>query len=1105
MKNWIIPVLLIATTKVISAQSTRINEIMYGPKGGEPEWIEFYNTSENAVDLKGWKIRNHIERWYTMTDSDFLVLPDSFAVLTKSDTILSFHSINRSEILVCPDLPTSFFNNAGDTISIHDSTDALVDSVFYHPSWGGGNGKSLERVSTELSPFLSSTWGTSSDTAGSTPGRPNSIAAFDYDLAIKSFLASMSLSNSVVTFNVMVVNRGVHSTSPFGLKISVDLDGDGLCQPDEIVSSIANIAGLVSGDSIAVVTQVNLPDSYATEACVVIDFTSDENPANDSMWTRIQTSYQPKSLVINEVMYHPGKGEPEWVELYNASPYVINLFGFTVGDNSGTKAVISSSDFLLQVNGFALVAHDSSFFTFHPTSTANVLISKIPSLNDTGDDVVIHDATGTLIDSVEYSPSWGGNTGGKSLERILPAGESSDPQNWETCTDSSGSTPGRINSVTPGDFDLAIGTISYSPAQLESGGTATLHAPIINTGLKISGPAAAKLFNDSDENGMFETQEQISSLPIPPILPGDSAFADFQVERLCAGVHHFGVFVDYPEDQLKSNNTKTLTFSVGLPPGSIVVNEIMYAPVSPEQEWLELYNTTDTIIDLSDFKIETHGGSKSIMTGSIIAPEGYAVMCKDSSVSRLHYPVANQVYQSPPSLSNSGDWITLSDNLGNLIDSVSYVPSYGGAHGKSLERIDCLSGSDSTNWCESVDSTGATPGSINSTARLPYDVCLYRIDCPTAMKPNESGTIRVVVQNSGRNPVANFEVSVEIFSKVDGKSAFSEKRTISENLASADSALIEFNFDPSTPGSYRIVAKIFQPQDQSSRNDTLSTELSVRYGAGSIVINEIMFTKSSTGDYFEVFNASQNPIDLSGWTFHTGTSQHKSFHYSTTPLLLSPDAYFVVAGDSSILTFVPDTDMVHIVSTLALKNDGDCIVVTDPAGTVVDSVYYLPSWHNADIGNTTGRSLERINPSLLSNDKSSWSTSVSQLGGTPGGKNSIYVAGGDAGNPGSISVSPNPFSPDGDGVDDFTFIDYSFPGSSVKVRVRIFDSIGRLIATPVDNAVMSSTGKLVWDGRDGSGKIVKFGLYVLLVEISGPNGNGLSVFKKPLVVAKRMR
>ena len=243
-------------------------------------------------------------------------------------------------------------------------------------------------------------------------------------------------------------------------------------------------------------------------------------------------------------------------------------------------------------------------------------------------------------------------------------------------------------------------------------------------------------------------------------------------------------------------------------------------------------------------------------------------------------------------------------------------------------------------------------------------------------------------------------------------------------------------------------------------------------------------------------------ISAIGHFIHLQLNQNQGL-LSSIPEILLPQNYFVVAADSSILNFVSDTGIVQITKSLTLPDAGGCVVLADPSGIVVDSVDYLPSWHNSDISNTSGRSLEKINPTLPSNDKTSWSTCVSQSGGTPGKRNSLFV---DAGNTsGAISVSPNPFSPDGDGIDDFTFISYSFPVTSVKVRVRIFDSIGRLIATPVSNSILPSSGKIVWDGRDGSGKIVRFGLYILLVEMTGPDGKYLSTYKRPLVVAKKMK
>lgn len=1085
------------------SQTLKINELMYAPKNGGPEWLELYNCSSDSVNIRNWNIRNKNARFYVLTDTDFYVQADSYLVLTKSDTIFSFHHLIPSRVLICPALPTSFMVNAGDTMSIYDSTGVLVDSVFYDPSWGGSDGKSLERISVDVSPFASTNWGGSIDSSGSTPGRRNSIAAWNYDLKITDFSASVSSSDLEAIFRIMVKNCGSHPTSPFDLDVFLDYDNDLVPRPDELAAESHNIAGLIPRDSIQIVLKATPKNLQALNAMAKIQYLSDQDTANNFMWIKLEFSYAEKCLVVNEIMYAPKTPEPEWVELFNTSSDSVDLEDFTLSDNSGTKAVITNGPYLFPPNDYVVVAHDSGFLGIHPDVHGKILITKIPSLNNTGDIVAIHDASGNLIDSVNYSPSWGGNTGGKSLERILPSGGSNDPQNFETSTDSSGCTPAKINSVTPRDCDLAVGTIRYFPNPVQSGKNVTISVSIINRGLKSSGMATIIFFADKNGNGTCDSGEPVDSTQILQITSGDSTTVTFISAKLSVGLYRFGICVDYPSDELQVNNTKTFCVNVGFQPSSIIINEVMYAPKAPEKEWLELYNTTDSVVDLSNFKIETHGGLKKIKAGSIVAPEDFVVLCDDSSVSQFHYPVKDLVTQSIPPLSNGGDWIVLSDSLGNLVDSIAYVPSYGGSSGKSLERIDCFAGNDSTNWHESIDSTGATPGFVNSVAKLAYDVSLKRLECPKAMDVNQEENVSLVIQNAGRNVLSGIDCSVEISSNIDRRIVFSQNQTLVRDLSPGDTASENLTFTLSQPGTYRICAAISQQQDQRLWNDTLLACINVCYQPQSMVVNEIMYSSTKTGEYFEVYNASPNPIEIADWTFHTSSNQLKPPHLSVVHKIFNASNYFVIAADSSIRQYVPDTALVQIVKSMTLPDEGGPIVLEDPSGVIVDSVCYSPSWHNSDVANTSGRSLEKINPTLSSNDKMSWSTCVSQDGGTPGKRNSIFMEPENA--TGSLSVAPNPFSPDGDGIDDFTFIDYSFPVSSVKVRIRIFDSIGRLIATPVDNAILPSTGKMIWDGRDGSGKIVRFGLYILFVEVTGPDGKSLSTYKKPLVVAKRMR
>ena len=77
---------------------------------------------------------------------------------------------------------------------------------------------------------------------------------------------------------------------------------------------------------------------------------------------------------------------------------------------------------------------------------------------------MIRDSLDVLIDSVLYSPDWGGSAGGRSLERISADGNSNEPSNWGTSISQNKATPGSINSVTQKDFDIAVRDINFSPS-----------------------------------------------------------------------------------------------------------------------------------------------------------------------------------------------------------------------------------------------------------------------------------------------------------------------------------------------------------------------------------------------------------------------------------------------------------------------------------------------------------------------------------------------------------------------------------------------------------------------------------------------------------------
>ncbi|CUU08738.1 hypothetical protein JGI2_00058, partial [Candidatus Kryptobacter tengchongensis] len=104
---------------------------------------------------------------------------------------------------------------------------------------------------------------------------------------------------------------------------------------------------------------------------------------------------------------------------------------------------------------------------------------------------------------------------------------------------------------------------------------------------------------------------------------------------------------------------------------------------------------------------------------------------------------------------------------------------------------------------------------------------------------------------------------------------------------------------------------------------------------------------------------------------------------------------------------------------------------------------------------------------------------------------------------GSISVFPNPFSPDGDGFDDVCMISYHLPFNAGILNVKIFDSYGRQIKTLALNQFTNQTGNLLWDRTDDTGRAVRIGIYVVLFEAVSENCESFKQ-KFTVVLAKKL-
>ncbi len=176
----------------------------------------------------------------------------------------------------------------------------------------------------------------------------------------------------------------------------------------------------------------------------------------------------PFDILINEILADPdpsvGLPPAEYIELYNRSDKGIDLSGYVLSDGS-TNGIFP--DFLLEPDAYAVVCDDVSAALFAGIG-AVIPLTSFPSLNNTGDALVLSDADGNTIHSVQYDIAWYADDvkddGGWALELIYPNRPClTNQDNWTASTAPAGGTPGAVNSV----FDPGPGSIAFSLVGVE--------------------------------------------------------------------------------------------------------------------------------------------------------------------------------------------------------------------------------------------------------------------------------------------------------------------------------------------------------------------------------------------------------------------------------------------------------------------------------------------------------------------------------------------------------------------------------------------------------------------------------------------------------------
>ncbi|MFM8437743.1 MAG: lamin tail domain-containing protein, partial [Candidatus Kapaibacterium sp.] len=419
------------------------------------------------------------------------------------------------------------------------------------------------------------------------------------------------------------------------------------------------------------------------------------------------------------------------------------------------------------------------------------------------------------------------------------------------------------------------------------------------------------------------------------------------------------------------------------PEAQVVINEIMPAPVSPEPEWVELYNpSADTVILQG---VYLHDATSRAPIPMIPIPPGaFVVLSKDTTALKARRALPRDailVRMTLPSLNNTGESLRLATKDSSTIDSVAYSVSWGKT-GVSLERVDpYLPMHSPANCRSSTSSTGATCGSGNSVTPKAGDASVTSMTVDTSRR-----SLSIVVRNMGdvRLDGATLCVRVDtllMLREALDFDAFGE-RTFSITLDSITD-IIERH------GYVQADAVIDVRSDPRRTNDSMWLDVYLSPRRGSLRVNEILYDPLGTGiplaEFIEVINADTRPLSTAGLFLRIDEDV-----VAIDARTLQPGDVLAVTCDSVAARAWTDDDRSVCLGrgSFSLRSTWDSVLVTDPYGLVIDSVCYADDWHSRHIGTAKGRSLEKRSPDLPSAVSTSWTSCAATEGCTPGRPNS---------------------------------------------------------------------------------------------------------------------
>jgi len=687
-------------------------------------------------------------------------------------------------------------------------------------------------------------------------------------------------------------------------------------------------------------------------------------------------------LRITEIMYNPPGGSLyEFVELQNIGGSELDLGGMYLDDaitftfSLGSKLAAGAR--LVLANG----TDPASFATAYPGVVVFGHFSG--NLNNTGERLTLHRPNGEVIVSVDYSDSGGwpaaADGAGASLELADVFGGTDDPANWRA-SGQRGGTPGAPSGSSPAPAVILNEVMAQNLSAVNHGGNfpdwVELHNPGVGAvnlaGWSLSDDGNARKFVFPSVNlpggGHLVVWCDASTNVTPGFHTGFTLDAggsrvflyDANTNR-SDGVSLGWQLGDYSVGRVAGSWVLTSptpnAVNIAAPvaaQSSLMINEWLANSSPGQSDWVELYNPAALPVPLGGAYLATTGGVQQLTAPSFIAPFGFVQIFTDETVGSAHLDLR---------LPASGGVIILSDAAASEIDRVSYTNALEG-----LTRGRLPNGSPNV-----VNFPGtASPGTPNYTSTYAGPI-LNEVLARNQSAVTHAGRVADFIELF--NPGTAFSLagmSLSVGSPSAGEWIFPGDASIpaggylilwcdadlpasftagNYNLGralDAESGGV-FLFNPagqlvhSVLHGFQVANKSIGLAGGQWRLLSTPTPGSVNSGSASLGnsgvlrLNEWMAQPTAGADWFEIYNPTNLPIDLSGITLTDDPSLAGQTNFRAAPLsFIGPQGFVKWTADGQL-----GDGRNHVNFSLDAQGDTLRLYITNGANFVaIDSVTF---------------------------------------------------------------------------------------------------------------------------------------------------------------------